>query len=161
MRTTVEKVGWFAALAGALGALYLVGKAFIPDALGGPLPAPPVLNLTGSTTMTLSTGCTTTPTFPIAWARVGKAVTMSFAETAVCTSNATNLLATGLPAKVRPATFAYGVCAQGFDSGAAIADPVIAQIASDGSISFIRAVGSWTASGSKKAGYCTAAFVVP
>jgi len=59
----------------------------------------------GTYTATLSTGCTTTPTATVKWAKTGNIVVLNFGNFGTCTSNTTIMsLDASVPAAERPAT---------------------------------------------------------
>jgi hypothetical protein len=65
----------------------------------------------GTFTLTLSTGCTTTPQVVARYFRIGNIATLSWPDVGSCTSNATTLILTGLPAALTPvATAEFGSC---------------------------------------------------
>jgi hypothetical protein len=56
----------------------------------------------GTFTLTVASGCTTTPTSTATWMKVGSIVTMHTGSGLTCTSNAAGFSASGLPASLQP-----------------------------------------------------------
>jgi len=56
---------------------------------------------TGSGNFTLSTGCTTTPSIPYTYVKLGNIVVLTIGAVA-CTSNSTTFIITGVPAAIQP-----------------------------------------------------------
>lgn len=104
----------------------------------------------GSFTATL-TGCTTSPTGTVNYAKIGNVVTLSFAASITGTSNTTVATITGLPTAVRPAS-QHVLNARVLDNGAAAI--TLVRIETDGTITLFSNMGGWnfTASGTKGIG---------
>lgn len=138
--------------------------------LGTPLIAPLVAQIggagvfnsvyyeSGTVTLSFETACTTTPTVPVKWVRVGDSVTLSFGNGTgfPCTADSTQFLATTQwPAALRPGTPTRrsGFNSGFTDNGVGVAGCVGFQ--SDGTVFFSIMSGaacnlsSWTASGSR------------
>lgn len=114
--------------------------------------------LTGSFTGTL-TGCTTSPTATINWARVGNLVTLYFPAQLVGTSNSGAMSITGLPAALSPSTAVYAMLMNRVVDNSSTTSGAQIDIAASGTtLTFTRvfdyanqviANGSFTASGLK------------
>jgi len=63
----------------------------------------------GTFTLTVASGCTTTPTSTATWMKVGSIVTMHTGSGLTCTSNAAGFSASGLPASLQPASLITSV----------------------------------------------------
>lgn len=76
---------------------------------------------TGTFTLTLTTGCTTSPSVTARYAKVGSLVTLNWPAFAVCTSNATTRVLSGLPAALSPvAAIDLNSCNSANNGGAAV-----------------------------------------
>lgn len=72
---------------------------------------------TGTFTLTLSTGCTTTPSVTARYAKTGNIVVLNWPAFTVCTSNSANTVLTGLPAALTPAANQAGPNCLSSDNG--------------------------------------------
>jgi hypothetical protein len=73
----------------------------------------------GTFTLTLSTGCTTTPSVTARWSRIGNMATLSWPDFTGCTSNSTAATLTGVPAAIQPAVLTeFGSCRSMNNGGA-------------------------------------------
>lgn len=66
------------------------------------LPAGTATIVTGSFTMTIATGCTTTPTVTVNYTVIGGLIVLTTSGTTTCTSNSTAMTLTGFPGAVTP-----------------------------------------------------------
>lgn len=108
---------------------------------------------TGSFTMTLSSGCTTTPTSTAFYTKTGNAVTLRWTTTYSCTGNSTTVTLSGLPAAIQPATGQSGVSGIAADTGGnkftffSVCNSSSSGCTA-GNMSLVNAAGAWAGSGS-------------
>ena len=124
---------------GGLYKLYYNGTSFYVD----------IGTIEGSFTGTL-TGCTTSPTGTVYYARNGRQVTLHFPALSA-TSNAGTMTVTGLPAHLQPTRDQYLSYPLATDNGAVRYEPYCKVSAASGTIAFgLTGLSSgWTSSGTK------------
>jgi hypothetical protein len=105
--------------------------------------------VSGSATLTLSTGCTTTPTINVRWAISGDAIALSTLNDVNCTSNATTTVLTGLPAAITPVINKTVITACSDNGGARAMCTCTVKTDSTIACDKDTAAGAWTASGQK------------
>lgn len=106
---------------------------------------------TGSFTLTLSTGCTTTPSGTALWTKTGNIVSMRIPGL-TCTSNSTSLSLTSLPSAIRPVSTSAISPVVGTDNGAFTVS--YGSVDTAGVLSLFNGAnpgggGNWTNSGTK------------
>ena len=100
---------------------------------------------TGTFTLTLDTGCTTSPSGTATYAKSGNVVVVDLPDIS-CTSNATNkVFTTDFPAAIQPSTPQFPLCAV-FDNGL-VAEVAACQVNAVGTMLLNRFTGLFTASG--------------
>lgn len=122
---------------------------------------PAVPNIVVSSFTATLTGCTTSPTYTVAYAKIGNTVILML-PTFTGTSNATTKTLTGMPATIRPSgTYpVYGMISNVIDNTAGITTPGSYSIASTGTINMYPNTlgGNWTAAGTATGTLCVIAY---
>lgn len=115
--------------------------------------SPVATSTSGTFTLTVASGCTTTPTSTATYTKIGNMVTLNLGAGLTCTSNAAGFTASGLIAALQPASVTgstpSAVCNN--NSAASTGNCYTIVSAGSGTLSFglNGALGGWTASGTK------------
>lgn len=104
----------------------------------------------GSVNLTFPTGCTTTPTFPADYQKVGRLVTISWSNTS-CTSNSTSFVSTTgiIPSALRPSSDVVADIGMCIDNGTRSWCEIMIDSAGTMTILWESLGNNFTASGSK------------
>lgn len=99
---------------------------------------------TGSFTMTMTSGCTTTPSGTATYAKTGNIVTLRWNTNYTCTGNSATVTFGGLPALIRPTNTSS---VHGFGSDNSGYTFAFYNVANAGTVGVVKATGAWGATG--------------